>query len=153
MVPAFVGLGAPYWDDRCRGAIFGLTRGTTQEDITKATLDSLAYQTRDVLDAMVEDCGVPITKLKVDGGASSNNYLMQFQSNLLQCEIERPKIVETTALGAAHLAGLAVGYWKDTNDFGALEGTASKFDPEISKEAADKCYAKWQRAVAATREF
>jgi len=116
-------------------------------------LDSLAYQTRDVLDAMVEDCGVPITKLKVDGGASSNNYLMQFQSNLLQCEIERPKIVETTALGAAHLAGLAVGYWKDTNDFGALEGTASKFDPEISKEAADKCYAKWQRAVAATREF
>jgi len=153
MVPAFVGLGAPYWDDRCRGAVFGLTRGTTQEDITKATLDSLAYQTRDVIDAMVEDCGVPITKLKVDGGASNNNYLMQFQSDLLQCEIDRPKIVETTALGTAHLAGLAVKFWRDLNDFGNLEGKASTFYPKISEEDAKHLYEKWQRAVAATRDF
>ena len=113
LVPAFVGLGAPYWDDRCRGAIFGITRGTSIADITKATLDSLAYQTRDILAAMEEDSGTEIPTLRVDGGASSNNYLMQFQSNLLQCSVVRPKNVETTALGAAHLAGLAVGFWKD----------------------------------------
>lgn len=153
MVPAFVGLGAPYWDDRTRGAIFGLTRGTTQEDITRATLESLAYQTRDVLDAMVSDSGVPITKLKVDGGASANNYLMQFQSDLLQCEIDRPKIVETTAMGAAHLAGLAVGFWKDFDDVASCTGADSIYKPSISREAADSRYEKWQKAVKAARVF
>lgn len=153
MVPAFVGLGAPYWDDRCRGAIFGLTRGTSQEDITKATLDSLAYQTRDVLDAMSTDSGVPIRKLRVDGGASANDYLMRFQCNLLQCEIVRPQIVETTALGAAHLAGLAVGFWKDFDELKTNEIGAVSYKPEISKEEADHYYRRWQKAVEAARLF
>lgn len=153
LVPAFVGLGAPYWDDRCRGAIFGLTRGTTKEDITKATLDSLAYQTRDVLDAMIEDCGMQIKELKVDGGASANNYLMQFQSNLLQCKIIRPKVVETTALGAAYLAGLAVGYWKDLDDLTANESDMNEFDPKISKDEANQKYERWQKAVDTARRF
>ncbi len=153
MVPAFVGLGAPYWDDRCRGAIFGLTRGTSQEDITKATLDSLAYQTRDVLRAMVEDSGVAMKKLKVDGGASANDYLMQFQSDLLQCEIDRPAIVETTALGAAHLAGLVTGFWKDMDELKANEKGQTVFTPSCSKEDADALYRKWLQAVKAARLF
>lgn len=151
MVPAFVGLGAPYWDDRCRGAIFGLTRGTTTADITKATLESLAYQTRDVLDAMVQDSHLPLTTLKVDGGASNNAYLMQFQSDLLQRTIERPSITETTALGAAHFAGLATGYWKK-EDFESQEGS-TLFEPSMNQETADACYEKWQQAVAAARLF
>ena len=152
IVPAFTGLGAPYWDDRCRGAIFGLTRGTSREDITKATLDSLAYQTKDVLDAMVEDSSVPITCLKVDGGACANNYLMQFQSDLLQCEIRRPANVETTALGAAYLAGLAVGFWKDIDDLTAEEADTA-FVPQMDPEDSAKLYRKWQRAVSAARLF
>ena len=152
IVPAFTGLGAPYWDDRCRGAIFGLTRGTSVEDITKATLESLAYQTRDVLDAMTEDCGTPIKCLKVDGGACTNNYLMQFQSDLLQCDISRPALIETTALGAAYLAGLAVGYWKDIDDLSS--GTEStEFHPVMKAEEADMLYSKWQKAVEAARLF
>ena len=152
MVPAFVGLGAPYWDDRCRGAIFGLTRGTTTADITKATLESLAYQTRDVLDAMVQDSALPLTTLRVDGGASNNGYLMQFQSDLLQRTIERPVITETTALGAAHLAGLAVGYWK-MEDFEMIHEGSSLFTPQMDADTADACYEKWQMAVAAARLF
>jgi len=152
VVPSFVGLGAPYWDDRCRGAIFGLTRGTSQEDITKATLDSLAYQTRDVLDAMVEDSGVDIKRLRVDGGASNNNYLMQFQANLLQCEIDRPCITETTALGAARLAGLAVGYWKSIEEFN-VEDSLTTYKPNIDKVESDKKYDRWLKAVNATRQF
>lgn len=153
VVPAFVGLGAPYWDDKCRGAIFGITRGTTQEDITKATLDSLAYQTRDVLDAMSKTSGIPITYLRVDGGASANEYLMQMQTDLLQCDIARPEILETTALGAAHLAGLAVGFWKDINELEGSESGTSIYHPSISKEEADELYAKWQKAVEAARLF
>ncbi|MCR4950809.1 MAG: glycerol kinase GlpK [Solobacterium sp.] len=152
IVPAFTGLGAPYWDDRCRGAIFGITRGTSREDITKATLDSLAYQTKDVLDAMVEDSSVPIACLKVDGGACANNYLMQFQSDLLQCEIRRPANVETTALGAAYLAGLAVGFWKDIDDLTAEEADTA-FVPKMDPEDSAKLYKKWQRAVSAARLF
>lgn len=152
MVPAFTGLGAPYWDDRCRGAIFGLTRGTTQEDITKATLDSLAYQTKDVLSVMEQDSGVKIKSLKVDGGASANNYLMQFQSDLLQCEIRRPAIVETTALGAAHLAGLAVGFWKDTDELRSSEESAL-FQPQMDQKDVDVLYKKWVQAVKAARCF
>lgn len=153
MVPSFTGLGAPYWDDRCRGALFGLTRGTTREDITRATLDSLAYQTRDVLDAMVSDSGLPLSLLRVDGGACNNGYLMQFQADLLQRTIERPSLVETTALGAAHLVGLAVGYWDSVNDFEMDEPASVFFEPHMSKEEADRRYAKWQRAVEAARLF
>jgi glycerol kinase len=151
VVPAFTGLGAPYWDDKCRGAIFGLTRGTSQNDITKATLDSLAYQTRDVLDAMVEDCGSPITELRVDGGASQNNYLLQFQSDLLQCKIQRPSTVETTALGAAYLAGLAVGFWKDTDELSEKLKIDREFNASMDKKTADHLYSRWQKAVEAAR--
>lgn len=153
MVPAFVGLGAPYWDDHCRGSIFGITRGTTQNDITKATLESLAYQTRDVLDAMNKDSGTAITSLKVDGGASANNYLMQFQSDILQCEILRPSIVETTAMGAAHLAGLATGFWKDFDELNTARSIDAIYRPKMEKEETENLYQRWQVAVEATRKL
>ena len=153
VVPAFTGLGAPYWDDRCRGAILGLTRGTSQADITKATLESLAYQTRDVLDAMAEDCGTKIESLRVDGGASANNYLMQFQSDLLQCEIRRPAVVETTALGAAYLAGLAVGFWESQDELVKDKDADTVFVPQMSDEKSQEIYGKWQMAVEAARLF
>ncbi len=152
VVPAFVGLGAPYWDDACRGAIFGITRGTTQEDIAKATLDSLAYQTKDVLDAMSKTSGVEISELRVDGGASANNYLMKKQADLMQCKILRPSFLETTALGAARLAGLAIGYWT-MDDFKHQNNDDTIFEASISKEDADQLYARWQKAVEAARSF
>ncbi|NCB34090.1 MAG: glycerol kinase [Erysipelotrichia bacterium] len=153
IVPAFVGLGAPYWDDRCRGAIFGITRGTSIADITRATLNSLGYQTRDILTAMQEDSGTQIPTLRVDGGASSNNYLMQFQSDILQCSVIRPMNVETTALGAAHLAGLAVGYWKDLKELEEIDVGMKEYCPEMSQEKADHLYSRWCQAVAAARLF
>src|SRR5699024_5197187 len=113
VVPAFVGLGTPYWDSEVRGAVFGLTRGTEKEHFVRATLESLAYQTKDVLDAMEADSDISLKKLRVDGGAIANNFLMQFQSDILDVPVECPEINETTALGAAYLAGLAVGFWKD----------------------------------------
>lgn len=116
VVPAFVGLGTPYWDSDVRGAIFGLTRGTEKEHLIRATLESLAYQTKDVLDAMEADSGIKLKTLRADGGAVANNLLMQFQSGLLGVPVERPVIQETTALGAAYLAGLAVGFWKDKEE-------------------------------------
>lgn len=116
VVPAFVGLGAPYWDSDVRGAVFGLTRGTEKEQFIRATLESLAYQTRDVLYAMEQDSGISLKTLRVDGGASANNFLMQFQSDILGVPVERPENKETTVLGAAFLAGLAVGVWKDKNE-------------------------------------
>ncbi len=152
MVPAFVGLGAPYWDDKCRGALFGLTRGTTIEDITKAALDSLAYQTRDVLNAMEQDTGTKITALRVDGGASANNYLMRFQSDILQCAVKRPQNLETTAMGAAHLAGLAAGFWT-MDDFRRFAAGDTSFDPVMKPEEAEEKYALWQKAVEAARLF
>ena len=152
IVPAFTGLGAPYWDDKCRGAIFGLTRDTSKADITKATLDSLAYQTKDVLDAMVKDSGIDINDLRVDGGACANSYLMQFQSDLLNTNIIRPKLLETTALGAAYLAGLRVGYWTKEELFKEKEGD-TVFTPKMSKEEADRKYSLWQKAVKAAEMF
>ncbi|MDY3931301.1 MAG: glycerol kinase GlpK [Erysipelotrichaceae bacterium] len=152
LVPAFTGLGAPYWDDRCRGALFGITRGTSREDITKATLDSLCYQTRDVLEAMEQDAGICIKHLKVDGGASANDYLMQFQSDLLQCRIIRPHDVETTALGAARLAGLALHYWT-MNDFEQAGRNCVEYAPKADKQRMDGLYAKWKQAVASARMF
>src|SRR5690606_12206636 len=118
VVPAFVGLGTPYWDSAARGAIFGLTRGTRKEHFVRATLESLAYQTRDVLEAMVEDSGIEVKTLRVDGGAVANNFLMQFQADILNVDVERPAVIETTALGVAYLAGLAVGFWESMEEIG-----------------------------------
>ncbi len=152
LVPAFVGLGAPYWDDRCRGAIFGITRGTTISDITKATLDSLAYQTKDILNAMEADIGKPIESLRVDGGASANNYLMQFQADIIQHDVIRPASIESTAIGAANLAGLAVGYWTMDDLRQPMQGDKI-YTPEMTPEKAARLYKRWQTAVEAARQF
>jgi glycerol kinase len=152
VVPAFAGLGAPYWDMYARGAIFGLTRGTSKAHLVRATLESLAYQTKDVLAAMENDAGVPLNKLRVDGGASANNLLMQFQSDILGVTVERPKIIETTALGAAYLAGLAVGFWTmDTiTDKWQLD---QAFEPEMDEAEQERLYKGWQKAVKRTMDW
>src|SRR5262249_7729004 len=120
VVPAFVGLGAPYWEPRARGAILGLSRGTTAQHVVRATLESIAYQTRDLVDAMQRDSGVPLRELRVDGAVARNDFLMQFQADILGTSVVRPKFTETTALGAAYLAGLAAGVWKSTAQLEAL---------------------------------
>ncbi|CAJ1181224.1 glycerol kinase [Companilactobacillus paralimentarius DSM 13238 = JCM 10415] len=153
VVPAFTGLGAPYWDADARGAVFGLTRGTTKNDFIKATLQSLAYQSRDVLDTMKKDTGIDIPTLKVDGGAANNRYLMQFQADILQTPVQRAKDLETTALGAAFLAGLAVGYWDNLYDIKKQYATGATFEPEMDQEHADYLYEGWREAVSATRKF
>lgn len=153
VVPAFTGLGAPYWDSDARGAVFGLTRGTTKNDFIKATLQSLAYQTRDVLDTMEKDTGIKIPVLRVDGGAAMNNYLLQFQSDLLNKSVEIAGNLETTALGVAFLAGLAVGFWKDTDELKELFTVGRRFEPEMSDDAREYLYAGWKNAVEATRIF
>lgn len=134
VVPAFVGLGAPYWDSDVRGAVFGLTRGTSKEHFVRATLESLAYQTKDVLDAMEADSGISLKSLRVDGGAVKNDFLMQFQSDILDVEVDRPVINETTALGAAYLAGLAVGYWKDRSEISERWKNDMSFQPKMEEE-------------------
>jgi glycerol kinase len=153
VVPAFTGLGAPYWDSEARGAIFGLTRGSNDKDFIKATLQSLGYQTRDVVDTMQKDSGIEIPVLRVDGGASNNNYLLQFQADLLGKKIERAADLETTGLGAAFLAGLAVGYWKDVDSLKEIAKTGAAFEPKMEEEERNRLYAGWQRAVLATRVF
>jgi glycerol kinase len=153
VVPAFVGLGTPYWDSDVRGAVFGLTRGTTKEHFIRATLESLAYQTKDVLAAMEADSGIALKTLRVDGGAVKNNFLMQFQSDMLGVPVERPIINETTALGAAYLAGLAVGYWKDRNEIAAQWQLERRFEPQMAKEKQEALYAGWKKAVNAARAF
>ncbi len=153
LVPAFVGLGAPYWNDKCRGAMFGLTRGTTREHIVRATLDSLAYQTKDILDAMQEDSNGKLISLRVDGGAAMNNYLMQFQSDLLGVNVDRPKVLETTALGAAALAGLAVGFWKDKEEIKKQLEMEHIFKPTEDPEKMKKYYKGWKKAVHACMAF
>lgn len=152
-VPAFVGLGAPYWDDKARGSIFGLTRGTQKEHIVRATLESLAYQTKDVLDAMCKDSEISLKALKVDGGAVSNNFLMQFQSDLLGVDVQRPIINETTALGVAYLAGLAVGFWKDTEDIENHWILDKKFQPLMDPIMREDLYQGWKKAVRAAQSF
>ena len=147
VVPAFVGLGAPYWDQYARGAIVGLTRGSTIEHIARATVDSMAYQTREVLEAMQADSGVSLKELKVDGGAVVNNDLMQFQADILGVAVERPKVSETTALGAAYLAGLAVGYWKDTGDVTNNWALDRRFEPQMDSAKREKLYGGWKKAV------
>ena len=147
VVPAFTGLGAPYWDMYARGAIVGLTRGAGRNHIIRATLESIAYQTKDIIEAMIEDSGINLTVLKVDGGASANNFLMQFQSDILNVNIERPEITETTALGAAYLAGLATGFWKSKGEVIQNWSMNKKFKPAINDDERNRLYSGWKKAV------
>jgi glycerol kinase len=147
MVPAFVGLGAPYWDSYARGTIIGLTRGSTVAHIARATLESMCYQTRDVLTAMTADSGVNLTTLRVDGGAVVNNMLMQFQADILGVPVQRPKVAETTALGAAYLAGLAVGFWSGQHEVAEHWVIDRTFEPQMSDSQREELYAGWKRAV------
>ncbi|MFJ8527411.1 glycerol kinase GlpK [Bacillus sp. NPDC094106] len=153
VVPAFVGLGTPYWDSEVRGAVFGVTRGTTKEHFIRATLESLAYQTKDVLCAMEADSGIELKTLRVDGGAVKNNFLMQFQSDMLDVPVERPEVNETTALGAAYLAGLAVGYWENQDEIKAQWNMDRSFTPAMEAETSEELYAGWKKAIAATKAF
>ncbi|MEO1771496.1 glycerol kinase GlpK [Candidatus Enterococcus ferrettii] len=153
MVPAFTGLGAPYWDQEARGAIFGLTRGVTKEHFIRATLESLAYQTADVVKTMAMDSGTDIKLLRVDGGASKNDLLMQFQADILQTPVERAPFLETTALGVAYLAGLAVGYWEDIEEIKKFKEDGIHFEPKMAQERTDDLYAGWQEAVQATMQY
>ncbi|GMA54799.1 glycerol kinase [Alicyclobacillus contaminans] len=153
VVPAFTGLGAPYWDSNARGAVFGLTRATSREDFVKATLQSIAYQSKDVIDTMNKDTDTDIQLLRVDGGAANNDTLMQFQSDILNIEVERAANLETTALGAAYLAGLAVGFWEDMDALKELKEEGKTFEPEMSEEKRNDLYTGWQEAVEATRVF
>ncbi len=152
-VPAFVGLGAPYWDMYARGAIVGLTRGTNRNHIIRAALESIAYQTKDVLRAMEEDTGLHIKDLKVDGGASKNNFLMQFQADLLQTKVLRPLISESTALGAAFLAGLALGFWQDKKEILSSRQAEHSFSPLREKAEMDALYKGWQKAVTKAQSW
>jgi glycerol kinase len=153
VVPAFVGLGAPYWDSDVRGANFGLTRGTDKEHLVRASLESLAYQTLDVLTAKGQDFGIELKTLRVDGGAVANNFLMQFQSDILGVPVDRPEINGTTALGAAYLAGLPVGYWKDKAEIKQQWKLDHQFTPEMKEDDREQRYAGWQKAVDATMVF
>ena len=151
VVPAFTGLGAPYWDARARGAIVGITRGTSREHIVRATLEGIAYQVADIVRAMSLDAGVNITELRVDGGASANNFLMDFQANILNCAVLRPDVTETTALGAAYLAGLTSGMWQGTDELKHNERTERTFLPSIDEEERQKLLSGWYSAVSASR--
>lgn len=147
MVPAFAGLGAPHWDQYARGALFGLTRGTTQAHIARATLESIAFQVSDVVQAMKSDSGLGLTALRVDGGACRNNFLMQFQADVLDCIVERPTCLELTALGAAYLAGLAVGFWQSTDELEQVWKVERIFEPQMKKELREELLEYWHRAV------
>lgn len=147
LVPAFTGLGAPQWDMYARGTITGITRGTGRSHIVRAALESIAYQTRDVLDAMMQDTGINLKSLKVDGGASKNNFLMQFQSDILGKEVDRPVVTETTALGAAYLAGLATGFWKSRDEIAQKWSIDRKFMPAMNIDEREARYSKWKKAV------
>ena len=152
-VPAFVGLSAPYWDQYARGAILGLTRGANRNHIIRACLESIAYQIRDVIECMEKDSGIRNTELKVDGGACKNNFLMQFQADLLGVPVLRPKIVETTARGAAFLAGLATGFWRDQDELVDTFELDRRFEPAIDQAQRDELYAGWQKAVERTMDW
>ena len=153
VVPAFVGLGTPYWDSEVRGAVFGLTRGTSKEHFVRATLESLAYQTRDVLAAMESDSNIDLKTLRVDGGAVMNDFLMQFQSDILNVPVERPAVNETTALGAAYLAGLAVGFWDNLEEVQKHWQLNRKFDPEMEEQKREQLFEGWHKAVKAAQVF
>ncbi|WP_437188116.1 glycerol kinase GlpK [Planctomicrobium sp. SH668] len=150
-VPAFVGLGTPYWDSTARGTIVGITRGTTQAHIARAAVEAMAYQTMDVLETMQQDSGIPLQTLKVDGGATVNRSLLQFQADLLDVTVQRPKVQETTALGAAYLAGLAVGVWKDQSELTKHWTLDQQFEPKMNEETRTKLSSEWKRAVQCSR--
>ncbi|MDI9208449.1 glycerol kinase GlpK [Clostridium butyricum] len=147
IVPAFTGLGAPHWDMYARGAIFGLTRGANRNHIIRAALEAIAYQSRDLIDAMQEDSGCKLTSIKVDGGASRNNLLMQFQADITGSEVVRPIITETTALGAAYLAGLAVGFWKSKEEIAKKWAVSQEYSPNLDEDVKEKLYRGWKKAV------
>jgi glycerol kinase len=153
MVPAFVGLGAPYWDERARGTLVGITRGTTREHIIRATLEAIAYQTRDVIECLIADSGLRPPLLRVDGGASRNDFLMQFQADLLGTPVWRPRVLEVTAFGAAALAGLAVGVWKDRRAVAAAPREGTVFEPGMKQTERDALQAGWRRAVERARAW
>jgi glycerol kinase len=152
VVPAFAGLGAPYWDMYARGAVFGLTRGTSKAHLIRATIESLAYQTADVLKAMEEDAGMDLQSLKVDGGAAANNLLMQFQADILNCEVERPRVIETTASGAAFLAGMAVGLFSKENIQSARK-IDTIFYPKMAEAERVRLLKGWKKAVRRVMEW
>ena len=153
MVPAFTGLGAPYWDMRARGAIVGLTRGTTKDHIIRAALDSVAYQTKDVLGAMEKDSGITLQAVKVDGGAVANNLLMQFQADILGVPVERPKVIETTALGAAYLAGLAIGFWQSKEELAQRWQLDRRFSSCMEESTRTRLYSGWKKAVGRSMDW
>lgn len=153
LVPAFVGLGAPYWDPYARGSLFGMTRGTTRAHIARAALESICFQTADVLHAMQEDSGIELKELRVDGGASRNNLMMQFQADILGVPVVRPKVTETTALGAAYLAGLAVGYWPDLKDISKQWQVDERFEPKMDPETRNRLLSGWKKAVDRARNW
>jgi glycerol kinase len=154
LVPAFVGLGAPYWDERARGILVGLTRGTTRAHLIRAALEAIAYQSRDVVECFTADAGLALDALRVDGGACRNDFLMQFQADLLGVPVRRPPVLEVTALGAAALAGLAVGFWPDRSALAAATGEGAVcFEPRMSAERRERLYAGWKRAVARSRSW
>lgn len=153
LVPAFAGLGAPYWDMYARGTIVGLTRGTNINHIIRASLEAIAYQTKDVIDAMISDSQIDLTVLKVDGGATKNNFLMQFQADILGVDVDRPETTETTAFGAACLAGLAAGFWKSKGEISQKWSLDRKFKPQISKEERKRLYAGWKKAIEKSKNW
>jgi glycerol kinase len=152
-VPAFAGLGAPHWDAYARGSMFGLTRGTTAAHIARAALESIALQSADVLDAMQRDSGVTLSELRVDGGATANDLLMQIQADVLGVPVVRPKVLETTALGAAYLAGRAVGFWKSDEQIVRNWHADRRFEPRMTKDRCDELRARWGEAVARSRKW
>lgn len=153
VVPAFVGLGTPYWDSDARGAIFGLTRGTTKYHIVRATLESIAYQSKDVIEVMKKEAKTDLVSLKVDGGATANGYLMQFQSDILECTLKLPQCLETTALGAAYLSGLATGFWANCEQIQQIHSYQAIFEPTMDPLEINRRYKGWKKAVASTRTF
>jgi glycerol kinase len=153
LVPAFAGLGAPYWDERARGVIVGITRGTTREQIVRAALESIAYQTRDVVECVRADSGLQLDALRVDGGAADNDFLMQFQADILGAPVERPPVLEVTALGAALLAGLGVGFWDDRAELESERASVQVFEPTLEEDRREALYASWQRAVERSRDW
>jgi glycerol kinase len=153
LVPAFTGLGAPHWDPYARGAFLGITRGTTKAHLARAAVEAMAFQTRDVADAMTKDSGLPLAELRVDGGASAMDLLCQIQADQLGVPVRRPEILETTALGAAYLAGLGAGVWSSADDIAAAWRAAAEFEPKSSRDEADAAYDGWLRAVERTKDW
>jgi glycerol kinase len=153
LVPAFTGLGAPYWDAHARGALIGITRGTSRAHIARAALESIAFQSAELLEAMQKDAGERLTELRVDGGASANDLLMQFQADLLGVPVVRPKVLETTALGAAYLAGLTVNLWKSREELARQWQVQKRFEPQMERKEAERKLARWREAVGRARNW